>query len=193
MRKTAKQIFSIPKIQKVGIYAIRNKKTNKYYIGSSVNVYSRMLTHARNIIRFGGINETMAKDINGKRDFKNIEFIVLKTFEDGTITDKQLREEESEMFKKYDSMNNGYNIQYTHGNGKFNPDEKLFCKPITNKSKEQNFDEFVLRLPEGSKEIMDQLHVVNYNAFIYDIVIKELNRIQTLRVIADQAEDNPGE
>ena len=51
MSKKAEEFFDIPQVQKIGIYAIRNKSNNKYYIGSSVNVYNRMLTHARPILR----------------------------------------------------------------------------------------------------------------------------------------------
>lgn len=56
MSKKAEEFFDIPKVQKIGIYAIRNKSNNKYYIGSSVNVYNRMLTHAMSILRYGGIS-----------------------------------------------------------------------------------------------------------------------------------------
>ena len=108
MAKKAEKVFSIPQVQKIGIYAIHNKANGKFYIGSSVNVYNRMLTHARSILRNGGINIHMAKDLE-KKDYKNLEFIVLKTYDNGTITDAQLRNEEWETIKKYDSFENGYN------------------------------------------------------------------------------------
>lgn len=41
-------IIDVPDVPKIGVYAIRNKKNNKYYVGSSSNIKARMKTHRSN-------------------------------------------------------------------------------------------------------------------------------------------------
>ena len=103
-----KHILEIPEVRKVGVYAIHNKENNKYYVGSSTNIYNRMKTHRKNIEDMIGSNLKIREDLKSKEDIKNFEFIVLETFEDFQITDIDLRHKESEYIKKYDAYN-GYN------------------------------------------------------------------------------------
>lgn len=191
MATKAESIFLIPKVQKIGVYAIFNRKNGKYYIGSSINVYKRMLTQARAILHHGGVNLHMSKDMQNK-DYESIEFIVLKTFEDGTITDKQLRKAEQEMFKKYNSISNGYNKADTHGNGQFNEDQLLFCPVMEIKNRKtkfqkkedkiravenyrNKFDLIQVRLPKGTKErIINAGEVAN--DYISSLVLADLER-----------------
>ena len=35
-------VLEIPEVRKVGVYAIHNKENNKYYVGSSTNIYNRI-------------------------------------------------------------------------------------------------------------------------------------------------------
>ena len=37
--------LDFPKVEKIGIYAIRNKKNNKYYIGAASNIAARLEKH----------------------------------------------------------------------------------------------------------------------------------------------------
>ena len=175
MAKKAEKVFSIPQVQKIGIYAIHNKANGKFYIGSSVNVYNRMLTHARSILRNGGINIHMAKDLK-KKDYKNLEFIVLKTYDNGTITDAQLRNEEWETIKKYDSFENGYNKAWTHGNGVFKENEFLECKPV--KTSGGNHDRVSATLPKGTTERIKALGL-SVNGLINKLVLAELERLES--------------
>ena len=184
MSKKAEEFFDIPQVQKIGIYAIRNKSNNKYYIGSSVNVYNRMLTHARSILRYGGINIHMAKDLK-KKDYKNLEFIVLKTFEDGVITDRKLRDKEWKMILKYQSHISGYNKAGTHGNGCFSEEQLLYC-PVVKASKKKeakkearkgNYDRVSATLPKGTTERIKALGL-SINGFINDLVLAELERLE---------------
>ena len=184
MSKKAEEFFDIPQVQKIGIYAIRNKSNNKYYIGSSVNVYNRMLTHARSILRYGGINIHMAKDLK-KKDYKNLEFIVLKTFEDGVITDRKLRDKEWKMILKYQSHISGYNKAGTHGNGYFSEEQLLYCpvvkvskkKETRKEAKKENYDRVSATLPKGTTERIKALGL-SINGFINDLVLAELERLE---------------
>lgn len=180
MKSKTKKYFEVPEVQKIGIYAIRNKTNDKYYIGSSVNIYSRMITHARNIIRFCGINAKMAKDIQTKRDFKNFEFIVLKTFENDSITDLELRKEEENYIKKYNSRKNGYNLQLAYSNGKFEKNQKLYCKIVEIPKEEQTkklYDRISVTLPKGTKERI-QATGESVNGYITRLVLEDLERTE---------------
>ena len=84
-------VLSVPNVEKVGVYAVHNKKTNKYYVGSSVNIKSRMKSHRSNIEKLKGSNLRMDEDLKTVEDIANFEFLVLETFEDYKITESQLR------------------------------------------------------------------------------------------------------
>lgn len=127
-RKTINELFSIPEVNKIGIYAIYNKKLDKVYIGSSTNVYTRMKQHAANIKRYGGVNKSMILDQIKSSD---LEFSVIKTFEDGEITEKTLRKEEQkyiDLFRKHCGDRALYNNAkaFALGNG----NKKLYCSDM---------------------------------------------------------------
>ena len=111
-----------------------------------------------------------------KKDYKNLEFIVLKTYDNGTITDAQLRNEEWETIKKYDSFENGYNKAWTHGNGVFKENEFLECKPV--KASGGNYDRAAVNLPIGTKETIKELTGKSCNAYISALVIADLERLE---------------
>lgn len=195
MAGKAEAVFSIPQVQKIGIYAIHNKNNGKYYIGSSVNIYSRMLTHARAILHHGGINLAMINDLNKeikKQNYDCIEFLVLKTFEDGTITDDELRRKEWRAILKYRSHIDGYNVAGTHRNGMFARDQLLYCPVVIinnkkekpkKKSKEKKkavdnyrskFDFVQIRLPKGMKE--DLKSKGSINDYILNLIKADIDK-----------------
>lgn len=102
-------IIQVPDVKKVGVYAIHNKSNDKYYIGSSVNINSRMKSHRSNIEKLNGSNLKMDEDLKSENDIKNFEFIVLETFDDFEVTDLELRNREAFYINKYDAYN-GYNV-----------------------------------------------------------------------------------
>ncbi|MBQ8011687.1 MAG: GIY-YIG nuclease family protein, partial [Oscillospiraceae bacterium] len=63
-------IYNIPEIEKIGVYAIRNARTNRYYVGSTVNIYNRFLLHSRDIRKAGGINRKMQEDCETNEEFE---------------------------------------------------------------------------------------------------------------------------
>lgn len=185
MSKKAEEFFDIPQVQKIGIYAIRNKSNNKYYIGSSVNVYNRMLTHARSILRNGGINIHMSKDLK-KKDYKNLEFIVLKTFEDGVITDGKLRDKEWKMILKYQSHTSGYNKAGAHGNGCFSEEQLLYCPVVKvgkkKEAKKEKYDRITLLRKAGEKEELEKIAIEkgykNLTQFVNACIDEKLKRMK---------------
>ena len=136
-----KHVIDVPDVEKIGIYAIYNKVTNKYYIGSSINIKRRCLEHRRNMEGRLYFNGKMCDDLSCKRDIKNFCFLVLETFDDNTITDKELRNKEYFYIKKYNAFENGYNFEscIPYPNGKHDLDEKLSSKKKDTHTKGYNF------------------------------------------------------
>lgn len=98
-----KHIINVPDVEAVGVYAIHNKKNDKYYIGSSVNVKTRLKTHQRNMEKLQGSNLKMDEDLKTFEELNDFEFLVLKTFPDNAITDYELRKTEKEFIEKYEA------------------------------------------------------------------------------------------
>ena len=124
-------IIQVPDIKKVGVYAIHNKTTGKYYVGSRSNVNSRLKTHRSNIEKLYGSNMKMDEDLKTEDDIKNFEFLILETFNDYEITETKLREREAYYIKKYNAYN-GYNVsgRNPYINGYFGKNELLTSKKI---------------------------------------------------------------
>lgn len=124
-------IIQVPDIKKVGVYAIHNKTTGKYYVGSSSNVNARLKTHRSNIEKLYGSNMKMDEDLKTEDDIKNFEFLIFETFNDYEITETKLREREAYYIKKYNAYN-GYNVsgRNPYINGYFGKNELLTSKKI---------------------------------------------------------------
>ena len=102
---TLKKIKAL-EIHKPGVYAIHNKRNDKYYVGSTNDLFNRTKTHRQNMYN-GTVNMKMLPDlIKGVHDF---EFLALEVFDDGEITESYLRSREEYFIKKYKSDLNGYN------------------------------------------------------------------------------------
>ena len=87
-----------------GIYKIYCKETNKYYIGQSVNVESRLKTHLNELKNNKHINQELQSDFNS---YGEDSFVFEKI--------KDSEEQFLNMFEKYymeyyDSLANGYNV-----------------------------------------------------------------------------------
>lgn len=125
-----KHIIDVPEIEKIGVYAIYNSKTEKYYVGSSINIFIRMKQHRSAIEKMNHTNKKIMEDLKTEDDIKNFSFLVLETFENLEITDKQLREKELYYYNLYHAYD-GYNSKqhkpvYT---GRFLDDGLLICQP----------------------------------------------------------------
>lgn len=65
-------IIQVPEVKRVGVYAIHNKVTDKYYVGSSSNVNSRLKTHRSNIEKLYGSNMKMDEDLKNWSWYKKL-------------------------------------------------------------------------------------------------------------------------
>lgn len=103
-------LTNIPKIEKIGIYAVHNKINDKYYIGSAFNVYSRLLQHERDLRLRDRLTVTGKISEDYKKYGKdNFEFIILETFENGLLYE-ELYKKEREYAVKYNAIHPyGYN------------------------------------------------------------------------------------
>jgi len=90
----------------MGVYQIKNKINGKIYIGSSVDVETRLKAHLSDLRGNRGF-KNMQKDFN-KYGENNFEFNILEIIDD----ESKLREAEDYYIKKYDSIKNGYNEKY---------------------------------------------------------------------------------
>lgn len=128
MAASKEHYIIVPDVEKIGVYAIFNRKTNKYYVGSSVNIKRRMKEHRAKIESLDGSNIKIGEDLKTAEDIKNFSFIVLETFEDYTITEGELRSKEAFYIEKYNACN-GYNdiTRQPNYSGYFGKHEYLRC------------------------------------------------------------------
>lgn len=145
---------------KSGIYIIRNKTSNKVYIGQSVDVKRRLSTHKSLLERGKHENDYLQKSFN-KDGIENFEFKLIEL-----CNKSELDYKERYWIKYYDSMNRdkGYNME-SGGNenkefsqdridsitGKGNP---MFGKHHSNKAKES-----IMKANRGHNNKLTELEV----------------------------------
>lgn len=177
MAASKEHYIIVPDVEKIGVYAIFNSKTNKYYVGSSVNIKRRMKEHRAKIESLDGSNIKIGEDLKTHEDIKNFSFIVLETFEDYTITEKVLRDKEEFYIKKYNAYN-GYNDITRHPNysGYFGRNEYLRCRKSYNKRRlniENVTNKTLLKMYES--KLLDKQKYKNYS--IWNIEYEILKRM----------------
>lgn len=123
-------IIDVPDVEKIGVYAIYNSKTDKYYVGSSTNIKKRMCQHRCGIENLKHVNSKIMKDLKSKEDIKNFSFHVLETFENLQITDRQLRGRELYYYNLLEASK-GYNSKQHKPTctGKYLNGGLLVCQP----------------------------------------------------------------
>lgn len=108
-------VYIAPKIEKIGVYAIRCKANNKCYIGSAFNLFFRLTTHSRDLRlrgRLSSVTDKMTEDVE-KYGLDNFEFLILQTFENNTIFYEELYNAEKNFVIQYNTIfPNGYNTYY---------------------------------------------------------------------------------
>ncbi len=98
-----------------GVYMINNKVNNNKYIGESLDLVKRYLTHIDKLKAGTHDNYKLQNDFN-KYGLENLEFTVLLIIDDkiDNTTSKALQLIfEDKYIIKYNTINNGYNIQNT--------------------------------------------------------------------------------
>lgn len=164
-----------------------------------MNVKRRLKTHAGTLFKYGAISVTMLKDGYRKNNYKNYDFLVLETFEDNTITDKQLRQREAYYINKYKSNVKGYNVSDPYPTGKYG-DSLLKCPKMeprktikrTAKTAEytkravdnyRNKFDFIQVRFEKELNIKDRLKaqgskIENVNDYINKLVLEDLEKLE---------------
>lgn len=179
MAKSKEHYIAVPDVEKIGVYAIFNSKTNKYYVGSSVNIKRRMKEHRKKIESLDGSNIKIGEDLKTAEDIKNFSFIVLEAFEDYSITEKDLREKELFYIKKYNAWN-GYNDEFRKPNnsGYFGRNEYLRCRKSYNKRRlniENVTNKTLLKMYES--KLLDKKSYKNYSIWnIENEILKRMDK-----------------
>ena len=179
MAASKEHYIVVPDVEKIGVYAIFNSKTNKYYVGSSVNIKRRMKEHRSKIESLDGSNIKIGEDFKTPEDIKNFSFIVLETFDDYTITESELREREKFYIKKYNAWN-GYNDEFRKPNnsGYFGRNEYLRCRKSYNKRRlniENVTNKTLLKMYES--KLLDKQKYKNYSIWnIENEILKRMDK-----------------
>lgn len=166
------ELVDLPKIQKVGVYAIHNKRTDRYYIGSTKNIYHRFTLHMRALRNLYGINRKMDKDFQEPENFEDFEWIIIETFDDYTITNHELRWKERHYIIQFNAIENGYNTDYPNA-GNIPEDELLAPHNYLTENDKQSI---TLYLPHYIKEFAKQnarKQHKNLRNYIKDLLDKE--------------------
>ena len=164
----SKNEIQIIKIHKPGIYAIHNKRNNKYYIGSTNDLCNRTKTHRYNLNNWLA-NKRIIQDLCSGCNQTDFEFIALEIFENGEVTEAQLRKREAYFIKKYNSDTQGYNDPNHRpmpNPNKWN--EKVYCR---------NTDTISILLPKGTKERI-QARGETVNGYINRLILADLERLE---------------
>lgn len=99
----------------VGIYGLKNKTTNKWYIGQSRDVFCRLSKYKNlNCKRQHKIYNAL-----NKYGFSDFDFILIETCE---LDQDVLNERESYWINFYNSVENGYNLKSGGSNIKYSKD-----------------------------------------------------------------------
>lgn len=96
-----------------GVYAIKNKINNKYYIGKSDNIYARWDEHKNELLKGIHNNNHLQRSWN-KYSEENFEFFIIEK----CLDSDSAYEREKYWIDYYDSFKNGYN-QNSGGKGGF--------------------------------------------------------------------------
>lgn len=161
-------------IHKPGVYAIHNKRNDKYYVGSTNDLFNRTKTHRQNMYN-GTVNMKMLPDlIKGVHDF---EFLALEVFDDGEITESYLRSREEYFIKKYKSDLNGYNNPaHRPAPHPTKGKDLVFSHPVKSKDK-RSYDRVSVTLPKGTRERI-RATGESINGFIIRSVLADLDRLE---------------
>jgi group I intron endonuclease len=116
-----KQKFSPDKCNVIGIYGLRNKVNNKWYVGQSYDITSRWGAYRR----LQCANQPKLLNALRKHGYDNFEKI---TLEECIADQSLLGVKEDYWIRYYDSVENGYNCRYGGANGKFSEEAKLHVR-----------------------------------------------------------------
>jgi group I intron endonuclease len=88
-----------------GVYFIKNKVTNKCYVGSSINIYRRWTTHRRELAR-GKHHSAYLQNSYNKYGKDAFEFLLAES----SFDTKEMAVLEAKWIDRLDAIKNGYNV-----------------------------------------------------------------------------------
>jgi group I intron endonuclease len=88
-----------------GVYFIKNKVTNKCYVGSSNNIYRRWTTHSRDLAK-GEHHSVYLQNSYNKHGKDSFEFLLAES----SFCIKEMALLEAKWIDKLDAVKNGYNV-----------------------------------------------------------------------------------
>lgn len=152
---------------------IKNIKNNKVYIGISNNVQARLKRHLRELKQGKHKNEKLQNSFN-KYGEENFEFNIIEYMEIELLEDK-----EKELIKQYNSVDNGYNIEYGGNYNKvinISTKKKQSIKRIGEKNANAIItDEVALEI---LKQLLDLSNTVDGLANRFNVPIEVVNNLQ---------------
>lgn len=89
------------------VYGIHNIITNKWYIGSTINLHDRIRRHRYYLLHNQHHSSKLQRSFN-KYGIDSFEIVIIKQFNKLDI--EQLVEQEIDTINKYNSLDNGYNM-----------------------------------------------------------------------------------
>lgn len=95
-----------------GVYLIRNRRNKKVYVGSSIDIETRIRKHKKLLEQGKHTNKDMQADYNAGNSF-DIEIMAVyprKIGSDDSELRKLIQWKEREFIRKYNSIKNGYNV-----------------------------------------------------------------------------------
>lgn len=168
---------AIPEIEKPGVYAIHNTKSNKYYIGSASNLYHRFCLYFRCFNEGYGINTKMDEDLQSVHDLENFEIIIIEKFEDEEIENLELRRREIEYINQYDSIKNGYNTMWMPNPGNIPAKQKLRSKKYMTKRQIENHITFFVRVNDKERyKAFAESKGLSLNKLIVQLLEEEIKK-----------------
>lgn len=87
-----------------GVYFIKNKVTQKIYVGSSIDIYRRWARHKDDLLKNKHHSVKLQNSYN-KHGIQQFEFFLAES----AFTSKQLQKIEQKWIEKFNSFHNGYN------------------------------------------------------------------------------------
>lgn len=107
-----------------GVYMIRNKKTGRVYIGSSIDIQERIKVHRASLANHHHENRLMQADFDAGHHFcySVLRHEIVPRYKGGELKE-EIRKWEKGAMKEYNVIENGYNILLV-GSGPLSKDRK---------------------------------------------------------------------
>ena len=157
-----KDIYKLRKyiINKPGIYCIKNNKSGKIYVGSSINLYYRIKDHKVRLLENKHSNDHLQKSFNNS----GIEYFTIKILKFTILPEKNILEKYEQYY--IDLLNPEYNIlkeAYKNSSYKHTPEviEKIRKSGIGRKTNNKRILQFINNTILNEYDSITQASILN--------------------------------